>query len=437
MSSKAASKPRKADPQSDSDSQPRLSPDDAVAGFAETLERFQDALESYLFLLLARDQVEASIRDAQSIPSAVSQQLILLDKELRQKLAALPAGTLLAWRTVMHPSQQAWWWYPISPTDDGQEKSDALWYLATGFLTLLSIGLALDILLRFWIETPDLFAVWATLVTVVLAALPFLKPGRDATEWLWEKLFHRNLNGRAVLTTLAAGLVLVLLFVIWKWVLPGPVTTLFNNEGTAAWASGNLSVARQKFQRAAILNPDQVVPYHNLAGAYLDSGLLDRAAETYQQAIEHDANFAPAYRGLGEVYNRIGNYGAAESVLVAGLSANSETADEVTRQVTQYELLSNLGWSYWGQEKLGVAQTTLANAVALEPELKTMGEQYGTEYRLALPHFYLAQIYEKTGELEQARHHWEESLRFLNADDWQQRERFLFAQGRLGSIDVK
>ena len=109
-------------------------------------------------------------------------------------------------------------------------------------------------------------------------------------------------------------------------------------------------------------------------------------------------------------------------------------ANPELHKVTHYELLANLGWSYWGQDKIDLAQKILENAIALEEELQELEKLDGAEYRLSLPHFYLAQIYEEDGELALAQQQWEESLRFLDPTDWRHSERVFIAQQHLQSL---
>ena len=84
-----------------------------------------------------------------------------------------------------------------------------------------------------------------------------------------------------------------------------------------------------------------------------------------------------------------------------------------------------------------LAKITLLDALALEPDLKVLGDARGAEYRLALPHFYLAQVYEKANDVPNAIQQWEDCLRFLDANDIRQRERTVIAQDHLKILTTK
>ena len=81
--------------------------------------------------------------------------------------------------------------------------------------------------------------------------------------------------------------------------------------------------------------------------------------------------------------------------------------------VARYELLADLGWSYFAQEQHGLAQKALEEAIDLEAQLERFEDEGGARYRLALPHYYLAQIYEQLDRPADAYRQWEDCLRLL------------------------
>ena len=230
----------------------------------------------------------------------------------------------------------------------------------------------------------------------------------------------------ATLAALAFGLVLA----GHMWIVP-QLAVYYNNHGHTNLRVGNLTAAQQAFRRAAALDPERVVPYHNLADVYQRIGRFDEAIVWYQKAIERDLNFAPTYSSLGHLYNTQGKYSQAERVLLAGLDYVEQVVDSNLKILTRYQLLADLGWSYLAQERFTLAQIALESALALESDIKAWGDKQGIEYRMALPHYTLAQVYERLELPQEARQQWEESLRFLDPENWADREMLEIALQRL------
>jgi tetratricopeptide (TPR) repeat protein len=103
--------------------------------------------------------------------------------------------------------------------------------------------------------------------------------------------------------------------------------------------------------------------------------------------------------------------------------------------IARYELLANLGWAYFAQDELAFAQRALEDAVSLEPQLKVLeeAETPRAQYRLALPHYYLARIYEQADEPRQALEQWEETLALLDPG-WGQQVWRMEAQDRIQQL---
>jgi len=415
--------------------------------FAQALEDYSDALRAMqdgkpmpttrevIAALTARDHLQTLIADkTQDGPEALLR-LFQLDNELRGQAPRIEKVIKLAeWRASLAPPETAWWWLSDKQGAERQ-KRDTVWLeVLTGTFLVVTTSLALEIIKRLWEGVPDTISILGTLLTILLTTSPFVKQGRELTQALLARLPFARASQHAGIMAIMAGTTFAVLLVVRLWLLPGPLTNYYNNRGVTAARTGNLSLAEQMYRRAAALNPDRVVPTHNLAEAYRNHGLDDKAVELYQQIIERDASFTPAYRGLGELLNQQGEYAAAERVLIAGLNVRAINADGATEKATRYELLANLGWSYWEQKKLKLAQGALEGALDLEAELKTLGAARGMEYRIALPHFYLAQLYEQAGDVDRAQQQWEDSLRFLNQTDWRQRERYLITQEHLQTL---
>lgn len=414
--------------------------------FSQLLRKYQTVLESLqddqspiapervLAVLQIRDTLQFLFNDPTHKDPKEIFHLFDLDEQLKQLAPKINKALKLEnWRASVLPSKSSWWWFLDDATNTNKKQTEVVRNILIGTLLVFIISLAVDIIQRFWINSSDTISILGTLLTVLLTASPFVKQGQEFSEWLLRRLPFIQSKNLYDIRLKSAGFTLIVLLVLRLWLIPGPLASYYNNNGAKAREDGHLGIARQMFQRAAALNPNHVVPYQNIADAYKDMGLEDQAIEWYQKALEQNANFTPAYRGLGELYNRQEKYMQAEQVLLAGLNIESKSNHGTMEKVTQYELLANLGWSYWGQNKFDIAQITLEKSLELETDLKMMGDAQGVEYRLALPHFYLAQIYEQNGNMDLARYQWEECLRFLEQEDWRQSERYFIVQEHLQS----
>ena len=408
-----------------------------MSSLNQFLDKYESALEALaddqqqpikdkvLAVLKVRDNIQKLAVDRYEDDPDAMFKLMEMDRILKTKALEITRKVNLAdWRDSYSPSDKSWWWF----LDDQEVRGDPLLRFLSVALLVLIIPLAWEIIKRFWSGAPDTISILGTILTLISLASPFIKL-RKRFQYPFVKFEHSS-----EIMIILSFVGLIALLVARLWFLPGPLATHYNNAGAAERAAGDLNQAQQYFQRAAALNPGRVVPYHNIAEAYLDAGLENQALMWFEKAIECDTNFAPAYRGLGALYNQQGRYLEAEHVLLAGLNIQSTASDEVLQQVTYYELLANLGWSYWGQGKPDLAQTVFNSALSLEEELKAMGMKNGTEYRLAIPHFYLAQIYEQAGSLDLAQLQWEECLRLLDQADWRQSERYQIAQQHLQDL---
>lgn len=81
--------------------------------------------------------------------------------------------------------------------------------------------------------------------------------------------------------------------------LAGP----FTNLGISYFHSDQFDKAIDAFNQSLTLKPANPVAYDYLARIHRDSGKFDIAQEHYLKAIEADANYAPAQRNLGILYD--------------------------------------------------------------------------------------------------------------------------------------
>jgi tetratricopeptide (TPR) repeat protein len=401
--------------------------------YAQALDTLNDDPQTLFPVLLARDQVEETLGKARPLPVESARQLVDLDGKLRQGVAEPALKTLSDWRQTLHPPNAHWWWFLDQKAEEREKKNDLPWVLLTGTLVLLTVTLATEMFKRLLVGAPDALSTAGALIILLLTGSPLFKRGQELSIRVLGRV--PRLKPRFHAEAMAAMAVIAFVLVGIGGLLLPQLALYYNNEGHRMLRVGNLAAAQRAFQRAAALNPDLVAPYQNLADVYGRIGHPDEAQTWYQKAIERDVNFAPAYRGLGHLYNLQGDFCQAEKVLLAGLDQKYSPEDADLETVTRYQLLSDLGWAYFAQERLDRAQAVLEAAISMEDEIKALGEQRGVEYRLALPHYILAQVYEQSAHPLEAIEQWEESLRFLDPENWADQEQIATALSHIEQLE--
>jgi tetratricopeptide (TPR) repeat protein len=418
------------------------SPADVPLSLSTAIDQYEKALEStsdsthILQCLLARDAVAAALQQTREPSPEQTQRLAALDTSLRQEVATVNPDTIHDWCQALNRPDSAWWWFPDRQAEEREKRQDLLWVLLSSTLMGAATVLALELIKRFWDGAPDIISIAGTILIVLLTTSPLTKQGRDVARWLQGRVFRLRPQGRA--TAMMSMSLIALMLMVGAWLLLPWVARQYNNAGLEKLRAGSLAAAQRHFQRAIALSPDLVVPYYNLGDGYEQIGLYDDAASWYKKAIERDRDFIPAYRGLGHVYNLQGAFEKAEPILLAGLSLTPSTTDSELDKVvalSHYAVLADLGWTYYAQKRFERAQDVLEEAIRLEAEIKTLGEREGTEYRIALPHYYLAQIYEQLGLAEKAKQQWNDTLRLVGSDNWADREWVATAQQRLQTLE--
>lgn len=406
-------------------------PENDVAPFSTALNTYEQALaalndasQTLLAVLLARDAVEEARQKVELLSVAQAQRLVALDAQLQAQAARRDLDALPNWRQTLDPPASAWWWYldvaRAKQAESRAQAADLFWNALAGTFTLLTAALTAQILPRLWDGAPDTLSVFGSLVTLTLTASPLIKQGREVGAALLEHIPKLKLKPQhraealAALTGLAFALVLAL-----RLTLP-TFAVGYNNRGFAARQAQNYALAQRSFQRAVALHPDNAVAAYNLAEVYGRLREPDKAREWYARAIAADLDFAPAYRGLGRLYNAQDKPAEAQTILESGLAVLGDapspgnTATEADT-VIRYELLAELGRAYFAQEQPVLAQRALEDALALEDTLRAFeaAAPGDVQYRSALPHYYLAQLHEQADRPQDALAHWEACLRLL------------------------
>jgi tetratricopeptide (TPR) repeat protein len=381
------------------------------------LEEYRQALEALgtdphtlLAILLSRDRAEATWQQTQPPPTDQAGQLLALDKRLRKQTADLSLDELPTWRQTLRPPDAHWWWFLDQRAKEREEEKDLPWVLLTGTFMMVTLSLATDIVKRLWDGAPDTLSVFGTLLTLLLTGSPLTQRGREFVQWTLKRIPRLKPRYRAEAMATMAFLALVLVLVGRLAIVPW-LAKRYNDRGYAAVRAGNLTTAQRNFRRAVALDADLAVGYYHLANVYEEIARPDEAITWYQKALEHDLDLGAAYNNLGRLYILQDDAERAVQILQAGLSHT--TGESETDLVTRYRLLSNLGRAYYVLEQPARARDALKQAIALESQLDAA-------YRSAVPHYYLALAYEALEQPDDALQQWEDSLRYLEADDPEQ-----------------
>jgi len=371
------------------------SPQPGISTYLSTYEQALEALndrepETLLAVILVRDQLEAA-RQKDTTPAVKdAQQLVSLDGQLRQQVTAPLLLSLAIWRKSLSPPQAHWWWFLDEATAKKETDRDFLWQILAVTLFVLTVTLATDIIRRLWAYAPDNVAIVSTLLTMLITASPFTQNGRALITSLL-RLVPRLPTHRHAEVMAFTALIAFLLIAGLRFLYLPQLAERYNDQGVTAVEEGQLTTARQKLQQAIAINNDLAPSYYNLAAAYETIARYDEAIHWYEQAFDHDLDFAPAYNNLGRLYLLQGEPAKAQTVLRSGLTVLQHTpvpelADErQTHLFIQYRLRTHLGQAYYEQELFDLAAEQLRLAVSMEQD-----GQLSRSLFIAHPHYYLA-----------------------------------------------
>lgn len=325
-------------------------------GTLSTLEERAD-IAVLLSVLTRRDQVTTTLERGTITPMIV-QRLAGLDHRLRRAASQVLDTDWDAWRQVLNPPPDRWWWHLDETHAKTKEKRDLLWVLLAGVLMTITLSLAVEIIRRMWGGGPDPLTVVSTVLTLALTGSPLTKRGRELAGWLMDRArLPTRYRGETMLGAACLAFVVAL---ILRLALPAVAVT-YNNRGYALLQTGDLTSAQWAFARAVAINPDYAAGYYNLADAYVEVGDYDRARSLYNQALTADRTLDLTYNGLGYVLILQGNPEQAIPVLYAGLDL---AQDDTIRTA----LWTNLGQAYLETERYHEAEAALAQALRLNPE---------------------------------------------------------------------
>ncbi|MBN2007013.1 MAG: tetratricopeptide repeat protein [Anaerolineae bacterium] len=376
-----------------------------ITAYVQALESLDNrpTSEALLACLLTRDALEAELHrlEAQDIQAA-SLDICLIatsDERLRTRnYQAADHAAFSAWRAIVNPDEQAWWWYPEQPA----AKPGSVWSVFVialeGLVFTLALSTGLDITQRFLAAGGDFAAYVLTLLQAFLAAITagsFTRSGREFLNRIWMRLrLSRYLYHNATLVLTLA----LLSFVISLRLLLPTFAAGYNARAVAQMQSGQLALAVPNLQRAVSLNPDFAQAHYNLGSLYEELLEYDAALSAYRTAIRANAQLDVAYNNLGRlliVHSR--DYALAALTLRQGLTHAEDAA-------VRYALHKNLGWAYMANAQYDLALEPLNYALNLYPDR-------------GAPHCLLAQAYEGLEEYSAASAAWEQCLAYANVYD--------------------
>ena len=139
----------------------------------------------------------------------------------------------------------------------------------------------------------------------------------------------------------------------------------YNNLGIACNETGELDCAFQSYNNAISTNPQNWVGYYQLGNYYedLQNPNFQKAEKQYEKAIKLGNGRATiAINNLARLLILRGDYGNAKKYLLQGLGS-------VKDKRTEANLMKNLGWLYTQLHQYQEAKEFLKQSIKLTPEL--------------------------------------------------------------------
>jgi len=168
-----------------------------------------------------------------------------------------------------------------------------------------------------------------------------------------------------------------------------------NNLGAMLYNEENAKDAIGLFRKAVEVDPSSVVGHRNLAFAYAEKGVLNRAIQEYEAVIRLDPKDAESCYNLALVYHR-------REELDRSIAYNEMA---VTRDPLFVEAYLNLGFDYYEKGMMDQARTSFEKAVEITPQCANA--MYG-----------LALTYEAKGQKTEAAPWWRKYLELEPKGTW-------------------
>jgi len=293
-------------------------------------------------------------------------------------------------------------------TKESKDRSK-LWEWLTFIGSLIIIFLSMTLWYRWLRPDPD-FLAFSTGVVELVAIASFLglqtEGGRKIVLRLDDTLgLGRRINSPGKVTLVVWGMV-GMLYIFLVYGSPQAAKS-YRLQGVGALEAGEYSRAILDFNRALSLDPDSATTRYNLASAYEELHDYEKAIAEYQQSIELDDSFWPAYNNLGRLYLLSANDpDAALGTLMAG---ERRTEDSLGKAI----MMKNIAWAYYEKGLPLTALRTIRDAI--EALKSTRSEGDNVEIYLAEAYNLSARVHASVGDQKQAKIAYNDSLGYALA----------------------
>ena len=348
--------------------------------------------ELILDILLTRDQVQIALKSYNPAPKWSLLRLDRLDKLLKEKANIILNNIDLDhWRTLLNPPSSSWWWF----FDQSFDKHWLWNLLSISFLTI-SAGLVTNISGRFLAGNPDILGSIAIIgqgvLTLITGKTALTLAGKEGAESLLKNFkFIKYSWWNPIRTTLA--FVLMSGLILFYYSLPkiaekytacgikelmgksSQIGLLCNeffrisqrDDRDYLKNGRRLANAKNNFNRAIKLDPNNMEAYFHLGLYYEKIGDLEKAQGEYEIAAED--GFLKAINNLSRLYILTDQY--EKSII---LLKDTATDKDIRGKQEEYFFKKNLGWAYLELGNLNKAEANLSRVLKLKEKLLTNGD---------------------------------------------------------------
>jgi tetratricopeptide (TPR) repeat protein len=378
-----------------------------------------------LTLLSARDVVRAALAEISQPRGADLERIHHLDGVLKTHAGAITqvqktASASISWQDSFKPDETAWWWFLEQPPT---ESLPWLWSAISIACLTASLTLIGDIAPRLITGSPDLLSSFFVTVQGAggLASAGAILKAIEATA---KRAGDRSVPPfkRLSWQKLSAGISVLLLVTVSGLRLSLPYfSDRYTTWGLENYGQGNWSSAKEDYERALKLNPDNAQAHFRLGVLYEDLQNTDAARTQYQLAMQGDV--ISAINNLARLHILNGKYSAAVVLLLKALDSEQQKSLDPP---TKHAVLKNLGWARLKQTDYPGAEAYLLEAIDLQKTAKL-------DQNIAAPHCLLAQVMEAQKQKQAALDEWERCNKNANSFNPDEDGWVITAQKRLAA----